>query len=137
MINTLSLIKFLTFFVLIISGFSLEALFSKLYYKLTNNPYKIHHYSFSKYLYFLILPILIIIYFIHGSNLNFIAVFLGFSLFGTLAEWIIGFFYHKIVGQRLWTYHRYAIFNYTSFLSIPLWGLAGLIFYLFIQIFIL
>lgn len=137
MINTLSLVKFLTFFVLIITGFSLEALFSKLYYKLTNNPYKNHHYSFSKYLYFIILPILIIIYFVHGSSLNFIAVFLGFSLFGTLAEWIIGFFYHKIVGQRLWTYHKYAIFNYTSFLSIPMWGLAGLIFYLFIQIFIL
>ena len=136
MINTPALIRFLIFFALIIVGFSLEALFSKLYYKLTNNPYKNHHYSFGKYVYFLILPILIILYFIQGSNLNFIAVFVGFALLGTLSEWIIGFFYHKIVGQRLWTYHRYSITSYTSFLSIPIWGLASLIFYLFIQIFI-
>lgn len=136
MINTPALIKFISFFTLIILGFSLEVLFSKFYYKLTKNPYKKHHYSFAKYIYFLILPILVILYFIQDSQLNLIAILLSFSLFGTLAEWLIGFFYHRIVGQRLWTYHRYSITSYTSFLSIPMWGLSGLIFYLFIQIFI-
>ena len=136
MINTTALIRFLIFFALFVTGLSSEVLFSKLYYKLTHNPYKNHHYSFGKYLYFLILPILIILYFTKGSNLNFFAVFVGFALLGTLSEWLIGFFYHKIVGQRLWTYHRYSITSYTSFLSIPIWGFSGLIFYLFIQIFV-
>lgn len=136
MINIPALIRFLLFFALIIVGFSLEVLFSKFYYKLTNNPYKKHNYSLGRYVYFLILPLLIILYFLQGSQLNFFTVFIGFALLGTLAEWIFGFFYHKIVGQRLWTYHRYSITGYTSFLSIPMWGLAGLIFYQFIQIFI-
>ena len=136
MINLIALKKFLIFFFTIIVSFSLEILFSKLYYRFTKNPYKNHHYSFGKYIYFLILPILVVFYFIQGSKLNLIAVLLSFSLLGTLAEWLIGFFYHKIVGQRLWTYHRYSITNYTSWLSMPLWGIAGLIFYLFIQIFL-
>ncbi len=136
MINTLALIKFLIFFLTIVISLILELLFSKLYYLVTNNPYKSHHFSFGRYIYFLVIPILIILYFIQGSKLNLIAVLISFSLLGTLAEWLIGFFYHKIVGQRLWTYHRYSINKYTSVLSIPIWGIAGLIFYLFIQIFL-
>ena len=136
MINTPALIKFLIFFLTIVISLILELLFSKLYYLVTNNPYKSHHFSFGRYIYFLVIPILIILYFIQGSKLNLIAVLISFSLLGTLAEWLIGFFYHKIVGQRLWTYHRYSINKYTSVLSIPIWGIAGLIFYLFIQIFL-
>jgi len=136
MINTSALTKFLIFFATIIISFILEILFSKLFYKITNNPYKTHHYSYGRYIYFLILPILVILYFIQGTKINIFAVFLSFSLLGTLAEWLLGFFYHRIVGQRLWTYHRYSITKYTSLLSIPMWGIAGLIFYLFIQIFI-
>lgn len=128
--------RFLTFFALVVAGFILEVATSKLYYKLTNKPYRSYHYSFGKYLYFLLFPVVTILYFTAGSNENLLAIFVSFALLGTLAEWIIGFFYHKIVGQRLWTYHRYSIGGYTSFLSLPMWGLAGLIFYLFIQIFI-
>ena len=136
MLNVTALIRFLIFFVLVVFSFSLELLFSKLYYKLTNEPYKKHHYSFGKYVYFLVLPILIVLYFTKGNELNFMGVFIGFAVLGTLAEWVIGFFYHMIVGQRLWTYHRYSITGYTSFLSIPIWGLSGLIFSLFIKIFV-
>ena len=136
MINNNALANFLVFFASIIAGFVLEIVFSKAYYKLTGNPYKTHHYSLGKYIYFLILPIVILVVFLKESQINAVTVFVSFSILGTLAEWLIGFFYHRVVGQRLWTYHKYSITKYTSFLSLPLWGLAGLIFYLFIQIFL-
>jgi len=69
-----------------------------------------------------------------GSQL--LLVCLSFALVGTFLEWLIGFFYHKIVGQKLWTYHRYSLSGYTSLLSIPLWGLAGALFWLLAKIFI-
>ena len=69
-----------------------------------------------------------------GASL--IYVFLIFSLVGTFLEGLIGYFYHNIVGQRLWTYHRYALKGYTSFLSIPIWGLGGAMSWLLAKIFI-
>lgn len=135
MIDIQALIKFLLLFLLIILGFSLEILFLKIYYILTKKSYKQIHYSFGKYVYYLTLPVLVALYFIQGHELNFVAIFIGFALLGTLAEWLVGFFYHKILGQRLWTYHRYTISGYTSLLSTPLWGLAGIVFYFLIQIF--
>lgn len=134
--NVVALKRFIEFFTLIVSGLGLEILFSKAFYKLTNNPYKTHHFSFGKYIYFLLFPFIIILVYLKGNNLDLLGIFVTFSLLGTLSEWLIGFFYHSIVGQRLWTYHRYPITKYTSLLSIPMWGIAGLIFYLFMQIFL-
>lgn len=42
---------------------------------------------------------------------------------GPVLEWLIGFFYHKIMGARLWVYERYPLpGRYTSWLTIPIWG---------------
>ena len=130
MINIVALNRFLIFFALVIGGFGLELIFLKVF------SHKKAHFTLGKYVYFLTLPIFIVTLYTFDSKLNFWEIFVGFAILGTLAEGLIGFFYHKIVGQRLWTYHRFSIIGYTSLLSIPLWGLAGLIFHLFFQIFL-
>lgn len=128
-------VEFIYFFLLLVLSLSLESLLSFFYYKITKNKYKTHHFSVSKFIYFLIFPLLITMYFVQKQTMDVFSIFIGFALFGTLAEWLIGYFYEKIVGERLWTYHRYAINKYTSVLSIPMWGLCGLIFYQFMKIF--
>ncbi|MBN1162387.1 hypothetical protein JXA34_01430 [Patescibacteria group bacterium] len=136
MVNILALLKFLLFFGLIIFAFTLEIWFRKLYFSITKTHYKSHEFTFGKYIYFLILPIIVIIYSVSEFEFNYLGVFLSFMFLGTLAEWLIGFFYHKLMGHRLWTYNKFSITKYTSFLSMPLWGLAGLIFWLFMRIFL-
>lgn len=60
--------------------------------------------------------------------------YLLFCFVGTLCEFLIGFSYHRTVGQRLWTYHRFSLNGYTSLLAIPFWGVGGLLFYLITKI---
>jgi len=62
-------------------------------------------------------------------------VFLIFAGVGTALEWLVGFSFHMVMGQRLWTYYKYNINTYTSLLSIPLWGIAGVFFYLLVKYF--
>jgi uncharacterized membrane protein len=57
-------------------------------------------------------------------------VFLFFAVIGTFMEWLIGFAYENVVGKILWTYDKFNINGYTSYLSIPLWGIAGVVFWL-------
>ena len=134
MLNFAAVIKFIIFFIFIMGSLGLEVVLLNGYSKYIQRIKP--GYSLWKYLYFFVAPLLIVLYFIQNTEINFLRVTLGFALVGTAAEWLLGFFYDKIIGQRLWTYHHHPITKYTSWLSIPLWGLAGSIFYLFIQIFI-
>ena len=68
-------------------------------------------------------------------GLNALRIFLLFALLGPLGEWCIGFAYQAIVGQKLWTYHRFSINGNTSLLAIPFWGFAGVLFYYLSRIF--
>lgn len=128
--------EFLLFLFLVVGGVVLEAIVEKLYFSITKKKFKEHHFSFSRYFYLLLFPILATIVIIQRNTSTLFTVFLTFSLIGTFLEWLIGFFYHKIVGQRLWTYHRYSWSGYTSWLSMPLWGLAGVLFWLLARVFI-
>ena len=131
-----ALSDFLLFFSLIVFGVVLEDLAQKIYFKAKGIKFKEHHFSYSRYVYLLLFPMLAAILIVSRSTDLLWVVFLTFSAVGTFIEWLIGFFYHRIVGQRLWTYHRHSISGYTSLLSIPLWGLAGIMFWLLARIFI-
>jgi len=135
MLNHLALSRFLGFFALVNTALVIEYLLLNLTNRLRGNSTS-QVFTFQRYFYYLSLPILIILYYLRDLGSNIALIVLAFAFFGTLAEWIIGYSYHRIVGSRLWTYHRLALGGYTSLLSFPLWGLAGLIFYLFMQIFI-
>lgn len=123
--------KLLIFYVgAVFLGYFIEIGFSKLHFIVTKKHYKTHHFSLGKYLYFIFIPTFgaWVVYNAYGHSILY--AFGLFAIVGTLIEFLLGMFYDKIIGQRLWTYHRYAIGGYTSLLSIPLWGFAGVVFWL-------
>jgi hypothetical protein len=120
---------FITYIVLAGVGLGLEEFFMGFYYAMTKNRYKKHHFTFSKYLMFIIVPGLVLLSQYYYDQGFFAAkVFIVFGVLCTFLEWALGFFFKRMVGIQLWTYHKYALGRYTSWLSIPLWGLAGLLF---------
>lgn len=125
---------FLIFITIGIGGSLLGALFSDLHYKFSKNHFKENHFKIGKYFFFLFFPIVASVIMMFLSGIRIVYVFLVFSVIGTFCEWLIGFVYHKVIGQRLWTYHRYSITKYTSILSIPLWGFAGILLYLLVNV---
>lgn len=111
-------------------GVFLEMFVRILHHRLTQSHFKEHHFTLGKYFFYLLFPIIGLFVIYTQAGLNVVQVFVIFSAVGTVLEWLVGFTYYEIVGVRLWTYHKYAITKYTSFLSIPLWGLFGVLLWL-------
>jgi len=87
-------------------------------------------FRWSEYFAIISLPIIFIIIFAYFINVKIIILFFISSLFGFLLEYIIGLTYHKALNKKLWTYDRLSFKGYNSFLSVPLWGIAGVSFWL-------
>jgi hypothetical protein len=121
--------NFFLFLGLVIFGVIVEILLAKLYYHIRKRG-KNGHFYIGRYLFLLLFPLIASGLMIHRIGIPLLGICLIFALLGTFLEWLIGYSYHTIVGQRLWTYHRFAITTYTSFLSIPIWGMAGILFWL-------
>ena len=118
---------YLTF---IIGGVLLEEIFAKLYYHFTKKKLRTNHFFFGRYLFLLIFPLLgtILIINLHGWSL--FKIFITFLILGPILEWLVGFTYYQIVGARLWTYRQFSYKGHISLLVAPLWGMAGVLFYL-------
>src|SRR3989344_4498855 len=112
---------FFLYFGMVVIGLLLEDLARRLHFIITKTHYKEHHFTFGKNFFF---------FFFFLLSCFFLSAFLICAAVGTFLEWLVGFSYYQVVGERLWTYHRYAIKKYTSFLSIPIWGLAGVFIWL-------
>lgn len=123
------------FLFMVVVGVGLESMAVKSYYLITKTHYKEHHFSWGKYLFLLSFPLLATFYAINQEGASLAKVFVIFGFAGTLLELFIGAAYHNIMGQRLWTYHKYTITKYTSFLSLPLWGMSGVLFWLMVKAF--
>ena len=94
-----------------------------LYGKKTNN------FRWSEYIAIIITPIAFIIFLTFYYDFAILKMFVVSAVVGFLAEGFIGFVYDKVLNKRLWTYNRFSIKGYTSFLSIPLWGVGGVVFW--------
>lgn len=127
---------FILFFLLIIIGIALESISIKLYSRFTKKKNESNTFLWSKYLFLLLFPLLTVLIITYLTSLNVLKVFFIFSIAGPILEWLIGFSYYTVVGHRLWSYHKYDITYYTSWLTIPLWGLGGVIFYFLAKIII-
>jgi hypothetical protein len=127
---------FFIFFGLIIGGVLFEVVLSQAHYFLTKKHYKQYQYSFDRYLFLLLFPLTATFFIASQVGFTLFYVFLAFMIVGSILEWLVGFSYHMVVGQRLWTYHRYGITTYTSLLSLPLWGFAGVLFWLLARVFV-
>ena len=129
--------EFIIFIGIVSFGVLFEIFLMGLYETITGKKLKEHHYSFSRYLYLLLFPItaVLVSYFRLGNDNTIFTIFFSFAMVGTFLEWLVGFSYNKIMGVRLWSYYKYPINAYTSVLSIPLWGLAGVMFWIFAKAF--
>lgn len=127
--------NFILFFLLVALGVLIEDFACKIHYKLTKRHFKSHNFTWSKYIFLLISPIVAMIFVATRTKMPVITIFFVFSIVGTLLEYLIGFSYHQIIGTRLWTYHSYSIGKYTSWLSVPIWGFGGVLFWILAKVF--
>jgi uncharacterized membrane protein len=64
-------------------------------------------------------------------GLKILDLFLKSAIIGFLLEYVSGYSYHKTLNRQLWKYDRFAVGGgYTSWLTLPMWGVAGIIFWL-------
>jgi len=90
---------------------------------------KTKRFRWSEYMAILIWPILFVIALAYFIDVRILSLFLLSSFVGFVLEYVVGFTYHKTLNEKLWHYERLSIGGYTSLLSIPIWGVAGVIFY--------
>ena len=126
---------FFIFLGMIVIGVLSEAFISQFHFFLTKKHFKKYHFSIGRYLFLLLFPLAATLYIASHVGFKLINTFIAFALVGPIIEWAIGFSYHMVVGEKLWTYDRYNINSYTSFLAIPIWGLAGVLFWLLARVF--
>lgn len=89
---------------------------------------KTKRFRWSEYIATLFIPTLFIFIQAHYIGVQILYLFFVSCVAGFLLEYIVGLTYHKTLNQRLWTYKRLSVGGYTSLLSIPIWGVAGVVF---------
>ena len=122
------------FLTVVIGGVGLEKIISQTHFYLTKTHFRKDHFEFGRYIFLLFFPMLGALLMTFRIGWAIIQIFLIFAILGTIFEYFVGKAYHQIVGKRLWTYYQYSIGKYTSYLSVPIWGLGGVFFYLFAQV---
>ncbi|MEK7628710.1 MAG: hypothetical protein AAB421_04835 [Patescibacteria group bacterium] len=85
----------------------------------------------SEYVALFFAPLLLTVWFSYTLGPKILVVGAVSGIGGTMMEWLVGWAYHQALGTRLWEYKRLAIQGYTSWLSIPLWAIVGVMAYLF------
>ena len=110
------------FLAIVVGGVYLERFILDLHFRMTKKKVRKDHFVFGRYLYLLSLPLFAALLMTYTVGISVVIVFILFSLAGPILEYGIGKSYHQFVGKRLWTYYRYNIGTYTSYLSIPFWA---------------
>lgn len=90
----------------------------------------IKKFRWSEYCLLLIVPVASCLGLSYLYGIKVIYLFLLSSIIGFAFEYLFGLTYHKTLNHRLWHYNRFSIGGYTSPLAIPMWGVAGVIFWL-------
>lgn len=115
---------------LVVVGVGVEVVSSKIYFHITRKHLKKNHFAFGRYIFLLLFPLVGTIFVITIHGISLLKVFLLFAVIGPILEWLIGYSYFQIMGVRLWTYKKFTYQGHTSMLTMPLWGMAGVLFYL-------
>ena len=91
---------------------------------------KTKRFRFSEFALLLAVPVLgsLGLSYFYGEQL--IYFFIASSVVGFVLEYGLGLMYHKTLNKRLWTYGEYSVEGYTSLLALPMWGVAGVIFWM-------
>ena len=89
---------------------------------------KMNRFTWVRYVLFIATPLAMSGLIFFALGLRYLTVFFITAFIGTFGEWAVGYYYHHILGKRLWIYRRMSIGGYTSWLIVPLWGFAGIFF---------
>lgn len=103
------------FILIMLVGFYLAYLYGR----------KTKRFRWSEYIAIIILPIISIFVFAYLIDMKILIFFIMSCFVGFILEYILGLTYHKTLNKRLWVYDRFSIQGYTSLLTIPIWGIAG------------
>jgi len=90
---------------------------------------KQNKFLWSRYVAIIIWPILTVLVFAIFFDIKILILFIISCVIGFISEYLIGLTYHKALNETLWRYDRLGVHKYTSLLSIPLWGIAGCLFW--------
>jgi uncharacterized membrane protein len=107
------------FIVVVLVGFYLAYLYG----------HKTKKFRWSEYIAIIIWPILCVFVMAYLIDVRILAMFILSCCAGFVLEYIVGLAYHKVLNKRLWEYKRLSINGYTSLLTIPIWGVAGVLFW--------
>jgi len=91
---------------------------------------KTKKFRWSEYIAIIIGPIICILIMAYLIDIKILLLFIISCGSGLFLEYLLGLTYHKTLNKKLWEYKRFSIHEYSSFLSIPVWGIAGVIFWL-------
>ncbi len=91
---------------------------------------KTKRFRWSEYVPLLAAPVGSIGVLAYVYNTKILYLFVVSAVIGLLFEYGVGKFYHMTLNRRLWTYSRYSLNGYTSWLAAPMWGIAGVVFWL-------
>lgn len=91
---------------------------------------KTKRFRWSEYVALMCVPVLGSLGLAYFYGFKIIYFFFVCSVVGFAFEYILGKAYHLLMHQRLWTYGKYSVEGYTSLLSLPMWGVGGVIFWM-------
>ena len=118
------------FFLGFLVGGCVEYAVALLFDFLEKKPLKINHtFTVGKKISLAVLPLWgILALLMTGVNASLLTLFIVSASVGTILEGILGRFFRKFFGVKIWTYKYGSIGNFTSMYSFPYWGAAGLVF---------
>ncbi len=123
------------YILMMVFSFLFDVVVNRIHFYFTHTHLKTHHFTLSKYILSLFFPFIVLFLIYANLGYSILHVYIVFSILGAFFEYLAGWWYYKVMGSRLWTYNKYSIHKYTSFLAIPLWGFLGVILYLLVKLF--
>jgi uncharacterized membrane protein len=87
-------------------------------------------FAWGTYLLLILTPVLCSLSLAYFYGIKVIVFFVSSSIIGFILEYLLGLIYYKTLGEKLWAYSRYNVGEFTSLLTFPMWGVAGVIFWL-------
>lgn len=90
---------------------------------------KTKRFRWSEYVAIIIWPIICVFVMAYLIDIRILVLFIISCGVGFLLEYILGLTYHKTLNKKLWEYKRLSVHGYSSILSIPVWGIAGVVFW--------
>lgn len=96
---------------------------------------KVKDFAWSKYFIFMTGPVISMGVWAYYYDIKIAYLFGASALTGMILEFLLGFAYQRIFQRKLWEYDAkaYALFGHTSLLTLPMWGTAGVIFWITAQ----